>query len=124
MPRIAQFAAALVLAAMPALASSPGEDEGPAPRPEAGTGAGAALATGMVVARPDAALPLTHEVFEASVPHADLPECPASLAREGRFCRLGLAAEQLTVFVFAEDGEQPLVAVQSWPAEVVLSQLK
>lgn len=125
MTRLASVAAAIVIAAgLPTLASMPGEDEGPAPRPEAGTGAGAALATGMSARGAEAALPVTYEVFEATVPHVDLAECPAVMAQEGHFCRLGLASEQLTVFVFAEDGDQPLTGVRSWPADVVLSQLK
>lgn len=125
MPRLASFAAALAIAAaLPAFASTPGEDEGAAPRPETGTGAGAALATGMTAKGADVPLPMTYEVFEATVPHVDLPECPAVMAQEGHFCRLGLASEQLTVFVFAEDGDQPLTGVRSWPADVVLSQLR
>lgn len=125
MPRLASFAAALAIAAaLPALASMPGEDEGAAPRPEAGTGAGAALATGMTANNAETPLPMTYEVFEATVPHVDLAECPAVLAAEGHFCRLGLASEQLTVFVFAEDGDQVLTGVRSWPADVVLSQLR
>ena len=34
---------------------------------------------------------LTYEMFEAAVPHADLAECPAGLARDDSFCRLTLA---------------------------------
>lgn len=125
MLRPAMLTASLFLAAATAFASSPGEDSGPAPQPQAGTGAGAALATGMTVADAGVrSLPVTYEVFEATVPHVDLPECPAVMARDGHFCRLGLASEQLTVFVFAEDGHQPLTGLRSWPADVVLSQLK
>lgn len=126
MPRLALLAAAATIAAaLPAFASMPGEDEGAAPGPEAGTGAGAALSTGMrVAAAPAGSLPITYEVFEATVPHVDLAECPAVMAQEGHFCRLGLASEQLTVFVFAEDGDQVLTSVRSWPADVVLPQLK
>ena len=123
------IATALIGCALPVLASSPGEDSGPAPRPEAGTGAGAALATGMTVTDASAALaskslPITYEVFEVTVPHADLAQCPTALAQDGHFCRLGLASDHLTVFVFSEAGEQPLLAVRSWAADVILPALK
>lgn len=58
---------------------------------------------------------LTYEVFEATVDHADLPECPVVLAKEGRFCRLVLRNDALHVFAFSEDGDQPLQALIEYP---------
>lgn len=65
----------------------------------------------------DTPLPLTYAAFEASVPHIDLADCPAALAAEGRFCRVTLAQDQISIFAFSEEGDQPLVAVRSWPAD-------
>jgi hypothetical protein len=80
-----------------------------------------ALATLALSAAPalagDPPLPLTYEAFEASVPHINLADCPAALAAEGRFCRLTLAQDQLSIFAFSEEGDQPMVAVKSWPAD-------
>lgn len=65
------------------------------------------------------ALPLSYAMFEASVPHVDLAECPTALAAEGRFCRATLQHDAVNVFVFSEDGDQPLIAFQSWPADTL-----
>lgn len=102
MSRVFPLAAAAILAASThALAESHGGEAGSAAQ----------------------ALPMTYEIFEAAVPHADLSECPAAMAAEGHFCRLGIG-EELTVFVFSEEGDQPLVAARSWPADVVLPHLE
>jgi hypothetical protein len=60
---------------------------------------------------------LTYEMFEAAVPHADLAECPAGLARDDSFCRLTLAEGALTVWVFRNSGRQDMLALQSFDPE-------
>ena len=60
---------------------------------------------------------MTYEIFEHSVEHADLPGCPEGLDEDLYFCRLTLAAERAHVFVFALDGDQPLVALRSYDLE-------
>lgn len=62
---------------------------------------------------------LTYEAFETAVPHIDLPACPVELAAPDRFCRLTTHSDSLNVFVFTENGDQPLVALKSWPAELL-----
>ncbi len=45
---------------------------------------------------------LSYEVFEGSVPHTDMEECPQSLeAGDDAFCRVAVLAEVATVFVFS-----------------------
>ena len=78
----------------------------------------AATLPGMAAA--DDFIPLTYEEFEAAVPHIDLPVCPVPLAAPDRFCRMTTHADQLNVFVFSEDGDQPLVALRSWPADLLV----
>jgi|GEM_PF-1107736 len=116
-----RLSAALVVAlSLPAVASSPTEGKGAEPRPAAGTGAGAALATGMTAKGSHSGVTMTYEVFEATVPHADLADCPIPLLGDGRFCRLGIAGEDVAVFVFSEEGDQPMIEVRTWPADSVL----
>jgi hypothetical protein len=62
------------------------------------------------------ALPLSYEVFEASVPHLDLKECPGDLAQGDVFCRATLAHDEIHVFVFAIDGDSPMVGYASYDA--------
>lgn len=96
-----------------ALASSPGEVKtGPQT-----AGVSGAIHHGAPQVRPMAVL--TYEVFEATVEHADLAECPAALAKEGRFCRLVLQNDALHVFAFAEDGDQPLQALVEYPVDAI-----
>ncbi len=57
---------------------------------------------------------LTYAVFEAAVPHADLEGCPAAFDPEAVFCRITLANNMAHVFVFDNDGDQPLLAVKSY----------
>jgi hypothetical protein len=61
----------------------------------------------------EAPAPLTYAVFEATLPHLDLAECPGSLAGENRFCRLALGHDALWVFAFSVDGESPMVGFES-----------
>jgi len=66
-----------------------------------------------------AALPFTYLMFEAAVPHVDMPVCPVDLAAEGRFCRMALLNDEIHVFVFSEEGDQPLVDFRSWPVDLM-----
>lgn len=66
------------------------------------------------------AMALTYEAFEQSVPHIDLAVCPEPLQAPGRFCRLTTHADALNVFVFSEDGDQPLIAMRSWSGELLV----
>ena len=65
------------------------------------------------------ALPFTYQMFEAAVPHVDMAACPVDLAREGVFCRVALLNDEFHVFVFSEEGDQPLVAFESYDAELM-----
>ncbi|MRX50275.1 hypothetical protein GI374_07405 [Paracoccus sp. S-4012] len=85
------------------------------------------LAATPALAQTDAAapLPMTYEIFEGTVLHADLAECPAVMeAGEGVFCRLAVAGENVAVFVFSEAGDQPLVGMRNWPADALMPLLK
>lgn len=46
---------------------------------------------------------LPYDVYEASVPHTDLENCPAQMEGEGRFCRISVVAEVATIFSFDEE---------------------
>lgn len=72
------------------------------------------------MAAADDAIPLTYQEFEAAVAHIDLAVCPVPLAAPDRFCRMTSHSDQLNVFVFSEDGDQPLVAFRSWPADLLV----
>ncbi|MCE5972122.1 hypothetical protein LZA78_01275 [Sinirhodobacter sp. WL0062] len=65
------------------------------------------------------AMPFTYEMFEASVPHVDIAVCPVDLAAEGRFCRVALFNDAFNIFIFSEEGEQPLVGFHSYDAELM-----
>ena len=110
-PLLAAAALIVGLAVSPALASQPGEQEAPAPDVESPINHAAPRPVPMAV--------MNYETFEATVDHADLPECPKALAKEGRFCRLVLHGESLHVFAFSEDADQPLQAVMEFPVESV-----
>ena len=108
--------AAVLSAATAAQASQPGEDKTP---PSA---AGVAAPINMAPAHAAHPVPIavmTYDVFEATVDHADLAECPKALAREGRFCRVVLHADALHVFAFSEDLDQPLQAVMDFPMDEI-----
>lgn len=66
-----------------------------------------------------APMPLTYQIFEAAVPHVDLAACPVELAAEGVFCRLALLNEEIHVFVFSEEGDQPMVNFRSWSVDLM-----
>ncbi|MDK3072864.1 hypothetical protein QO034_07060 [Sedimentitalea sp. JM2-8] len=82
--------------ALPAMASGPGESH-------AGKGT-AYLGNGV----------LSYEVFEASITHADMENCPVEFDPDAVFCRLTLANDSAHVFVFSYDGAQPLLAVKHY----------
>lgn len=63
---------------------------------------------------------VTYEIFEHSVEHVDLAGCPEGIDSDAHFCRLTLADDRAHVFVFAFDGDQPLVALQSYDLEAGL----
>lgn len=86
---------ATLLLAAPAWASGPGETH------HTGT---SYLANGV----------FTYEAFETSVEHVDLEGCPVEFDAEANFCRMTLAADMAHVFVFAYDGDQPLLAVKAY----------
>lgn len=62
---------------------------------------------------------MSYEIFETTIPHGDLPECPRSMAQDGRFCRVVLHNESIHVFAFSEDGDQPLQAVMAYPLDQI-----
>ena len=66
---------------------------------------------------------MSYSLFEATVPHVDLTECPAALARSGAFCRLALGAEEAHVFVF-DDTSSCLLATKSFDEDAFQVSLK
>lgn len=60
---------------------------------------------------------MTYEVFETAIEHADLDHCPAEFDPETVFCRLTLANDGAHVFIFSHEGDQPLLAVRSYPLD-------
>ncbi len=56
----------------------------------------------------------TYQMFETAVMHVNLEECPGELAGEGRFCRMTMHNDAFHVFAFSEDGEQPMIGLQTW----------
>ncbi|WP_415183300.1 hypothetical protein [Phaeovulum sp.] len=66
----------------------------------------------------DSPLPMTYAMFEAGVPHIDMALCPEPLDGPDRFCRLTVANDQINVFVFTTEGDSPMVAFQSWSADL------
>ena len=60
---------------------------------------------------------LTYAEFEESVPHFDLADCPAVMAAPQVFCRVSFNGDAVHVFVFSEDGNQPMVGFRSFDEE-------
>jgi hypothetical protein len=60
---------------------------------------------------------MTYDLFEKSVMHVDLPQCPAEFDPEKVFCRMTIAADHVNVFVFARDGAQLLLAIKRYPID-------
>lgn len=71
------------------------------------------LVLGLPVGAQTLPCPMTYDQFEYAVPHIDLETCPGSLAGEGLFCRAAAGADAIHVFVFALDGDQCLLRVES-----------
>lgn len=57
---------------------------------------------------------LTYDMFETAVHHVNLAECPGELEGEARFCRMTMHNDAFHVFAFSEEGEQPLLGIQTW----------
>lgn len=55
---------------------------------------------------------LSYEVFEMSVAHLDLSECPPEFDPDAVFCRYAETDHSGSIFVFSYDGEMPLLAVK------------
>lgn len=89
-----------ILAPSLALASGPGE------RPMGGNGVEYLTAGTM-----------TYELFETAIAHVDVEACPAEFDPEAVFCCMTLANDAAHVFVFAIAGDQPLLAVKSYPLD-------
>jgi hypothetical protein len=82
------------------------------------------LTTLMLIALPslaaaEDATPFTYEMFEAGVTHVDIEVCPTALAGPNRFCRVTVANDKINVFVFSDQGDQPLLAFQSFDAALL-----
>lgn len=67
---------------------------------------------------------LPYEVFETTVDHVDLEECPDGLDNEAVFCRMTLASEQANVFIFLDEGDQHLIAIKTYPLDEGFLNLK
>ena len=80
---------------------------------------GVAAPINLAPRRPVPMAVMNYETFEATVDHADLPECPKALAAEGRFCRATIHDDALHVFAFSEDLDQPLQAVMDFPMDEI-----
>ncbi|MBK5926904.1 hypothetical protein [Rhodobaculum claviforme] len=74
----------------------------------------AAIAAFAVLATPALAEGYLYSDFEASVPHIDLPECPEGMADRAAICRVTINNDALHIHVFAEDGDQPFIAVHTF----------
>lgn len=61
-------------------------------------------------------LPMTYEIFEASVAHLDLETCPEGLPQSGSFCRAAVLYDMIHVFAFAEDGDSVLTGYAAFDA--------
>ncbi|MCO8144357.1 hypothetical protein NHN26_03865 [Rhodovulum tesquicola] len=80
-------------------------------------GAGSALASGVSGAQRSGISylekgVLSYEVFEMSVAHEDLSECPQEFDPGAVFCRYAETDHSASIFVFSYDEEMPLLAVK------------
>ena len=62
----------------------------------------------------DTPVPMTYGLFETAVAHTDLDSCPAQLATQDTFCRATLRHDEIHVFAFSREGENPLVGFASF----------
>lgn len=81
----------------------------------------ASLATPTLAEQP---LPFTYDMFEASVLHTDIEACPPELEGPDRFCRATIYMDALHIFVFLDEGDQPLVDFLSYDASQLHTILK
>lgn len=83
-----------------------------------------ALSLSLSAAQAQDALPFTYDMFESSVQHIDIATCPPEVAAENRFCRATLYLDAFHIFVFADEGDQPLVDFLSYDASAIDTILK
>lgn len=57
---------------------------------------------------------LNYEIFEYSVSHIDMEECPDVAMAETAFCRANIGGEAIHVYYFSNDGERCLLKVVSY----------
>ena len=69
-------------------------------------------------------LVLSYPVFETAVPHADLDHCPKGLPQEQSFCRATLKHDEMHVFAFSENGENPMIGFATFPLGPLASHLQ
>ncbi len=69
-------------------------------------------------------MPLTYDIFEASVAHLDLESCPTGLPQQEVFCRAAFLNDTVHVFAFADDGDSPMVGYAAFDAPDFASTLQ
>ncbi|UWQ89341.1 hypothetical protein K3727_10885 [Rhodobacteraceae bacterium M382] len=69
-------------------------------------------------------LPLTYDVFETAVPHVNLDQCPKELPQEQSFCRATLNHDEIHVFAFDQEGENPMIGFATYPFGPLATQLR
>ncbi|TCP41006.1 hypothetical protein [Rhodovulum marinum] len=90
----------------------------------------AALAAGPVLACDDEVAPggqtsylergaFTYDVFEASVAHTDLSECPQEFDPDVVFCRFATTETSGSIFIFSYEDDMPLLAIKHVPLDEV-----
>lgn len=72
----------------------------------------------------DPSATLIYDQFEAAVPHLDLESCPTSMAQDDVFCRATLRHDEIHVFVFSTEGDNPFVGFKSFPADGISALLE
>ncbi len=55
-----------------------------------------------------------YEIFEYSVSHIDMEECPDVAMAETAFCRANIGGEDIHVYYFSNDGGRCLLKVESY----------
>lgn len=73
----------------------------------------AALSAGPALAAEEEC-PFNYEVFEITVPHVDLEDCPENKLGDTAFCRLSMGGAQVHLFFFDVEGENCLIKVESY----------
>ena len=77
------------------------------------------LAAGLAasMAAPAQADGFTYPLFEGSVNHIDLEECPEGIAEGDVFCRATMMNDALHIYVFEAAGDLRFVTVESFNAD-------